>query len=195
MRYAMQGAYALRITTRNTGRNAFIYLFIYLLKSFTESDMTFIPESSQLRGLSFDTASLFGMPHIGCKYTAENIAATAWSGERRRCACCGRTNGYHSRHHEPPRSKGSFLLSTPKGKFVLLPALIDLCGTGTTGCHGDRHARKLIIRWRWDTDEYAEMWWSGELLSMPFHPPHGDWLYQYGYYEFQRGDSTWRYRG
>ena len=28
--------------------------------------MSFTPDMEQLRGLSYETASLFGMPHVGC---------------------------------------------------------------------------------------------------------------------------------
>lgn len=157
--------------------------------------MSFTPSMEQLKGLSYDRASLYGMPHIGCKYRYEDIGATAWDGDYRRCACCGRTNGYHNRHHEPPKKWGSFLLETPMGKFVLLPALIDLCGSGTQGCHGDRHSGKLKIRWEWDSDEFAEQWWSGYLLSRPYHEPHGKWLYGCGCYVFEHNGSEWRYRG
>jgi hypothetical protein len=157
--------------------------------------MSYVPDASQLRGWSYEKASLCGMPHIGCKYKREDIAATAWQGDHRRCAFCGRTTGSHDRHHEPPRSNGAFLMFTPRGRFVLLPALIDLCGSGTTGCHGDRHNGRLKIRWEWDTDEDARKWWDGTYLSAPFHKPHGAWLYEHGCYVFERNGREWRYRG
>lgn len=152
------------------------------------------PTREQLRGLSYETANLYGKPHIGCCYYREEINSTAWDGEHRKCAVCGRTDGFHSRHHEPPRSKGSFLLDTPMGKFVLLPALIDLCGSGTTGCHGARHAGKLKVRWAWDSDEYERDWWSGKLLSQVGHIPNGKWLYGYGRYVFCFNGVAWEFR-
>lgn len=156
--------------------------------------MSFVPDMAQLRGLSYETASLYGMPHIGCRYYAEELSSTAWTGDHRKCAACGTWSGGHSRHHEPPRSKGSFLLRTPMGAFVLLPALIDLCGSGTTGCHGRRHSGRLAIRWEWDSDEIAESWWNGALLSMPYHEPHGEWLFRYGKYVFEDEHGRWEYR-
>ena len=141
---------------------------------------------SQLCGLSYDTASLFGMPHVGCRYTREDVSATAWDGDSRLCAVCGRVGGSHSKHHEPPRSKGRFILRTPVGQFVLLPALIDLCGSGTTGCHGERHNGLLRIRWEWDTPEDERMWWSGEYLKRGWKP-NGKWLFDHGCYVFERG--------
>jgi hypothetical protein len=85
-------------------------------------------------------------------------------------------------------------LVTPIGQFVLKPALIDLCGSGTTGCHGERHNGKLKIRWEWDSPEYEEKWWSGYWLSRPYHDAHGKWLYQYGKYVFERNGQSWEYR-
>ena len=149
---------------------------------------------AQLTGLPYETAKLYGMPHIGCRYVREDISATAWDGDARECACCGRSGGVHSRHHEPPRSKGAFRLQTPMGLFVLLPALIDLCGSGTTGCHGDRHSGLLRIRWEWYSDEYERMWWDGTLLSRPFSGPHGAWLYDYGRYVFEHRGRTFERR-
>ena len=151
-------------------------------------------QSNQLRGLSIDKARLYGMPHIGCRYTAKGLDATAFAAEHPRCACCGRTNGSHNRHHEPPRSNGTFRLETQKGTFELRPALIDLCGSGTTGCHGDRHNGRLRIRWEWDTAEAEHRWWSGYWLSQPEHEPNGQWLFKYGRYIFTRDGVSWEYR-
>lgn len=142
--------------------------------------------------MSREKASLYGMPHIGCKYTSAGIAATDFEGVVLCCACCGRTNGLHSRHHEPPRSNGVFKLVTPLGTHELRPALIDLCGSGVSGCHGDRHARRLAIRWEWDSPEDERAWWSGELLTK--HEPHGKWLYRHGRYVFERNGKSWEYR-
>ena len=153
-----------------------------------------VPTREQLRGLSYEKASLYGMPHIGCKYrTREGIASTAFDGYPK-CACCGRTDGFHSRHHEPPRANGVFELVTDRGTFQLRPALIDLCGSGTMGCHGDRHNGKLSIRWEWKNESAEQRWWSGFLLSLPNHNPHGKWLYAYGHYVFEHNGESWEYR-
>lgn len=155
--------------------------------------MTYTPDSSQLRGLSRECASLFGMPHLGAEYTRDDIGWTRFTGEFRECAACGKSGGFHSRHHEPPRSKATFLLCTPMGQFVLKPALIDLCGCGTTGCHGDRHNGLLAIRWEWDSDESAEQWWNGYLLSHGY-VPHDRRLFGFGRYVFSRDGMEWEVR-
>jgi len=152
------------------------------------------PTREQLNGRPYETAKLYGMPHIGAKYYREHVDATKFTGDYRRCACCGKTGGAHSKHHEPPKGRGSsFILKTPMGRFVLLPALIDLCGSGTTGCHGDRHNGDLGIRWEWDSDEYEEKWWDGTLLSRGMKP-NGAWLFEYGRYIFSKGDREWEVR-
>ena len=59
------------------------------------------------------------------------------------CIVCGRYGT--NRHHEPPKGLGGE--RAWKGNFV------SLCGSGTTGCHGLYHARKLKLRWsgeRWE---------------------------------------------
>lgn len=163
--------------------------------------MSFVPEMKQLRGLSYDVASLYGMPHINAVYRrADDIRLkTRWEGERI-CAVCGRTQAPSwSVHHEPPKSKGSgknpyFHLMTKMGAFPLKPALIGLCGSGTEGCHGDRHNGLLRIRWVWESDEIAEKWWNGHWLSHDF-APHSHRLFELGHYEFERGGMVKRVRG
>lgn len=172
------------------------------------------PPAAQLRGMSFEVAGMYGMPHVGCHYYRDDASATAWDGPYRECAACERTGGAHHKHHEPPRSRSlavhpatgrkiggarlldasanpaweppegepddgePFLLCTRWGKFVLLPALIDLCAE----CHAKRHsAGTLSIRWEWDADEAAERWWSGWYLSRGKRP-HGRWLWALGRY-------------
>lgn len=138
----------------------------------------FIPTREQLGGLSYRWAQLYGMPHLGAMYFAENIKSTEMT-PHARCAKCGKraTNV----HHVVPRSKGrNFLLKTPVGMFVLLPPLFALCGSGTTGCHGEFH-NGIDIEWRWDSDEHAEDWWSGYLLSHGLKP-HDEELWEYGCY-------------
>jgi len=142
--------------------------------------MTFTPERSQLRGLSVETASLYGMPSIGCRYIRDDIRGTSIE-DTARCACCGAPAA--NAHHEPPRSKGTFLMATQMGTFVLYPALIALCGSGTQGCHGKRHNGRLRIRWEWDSDGNAEKWWSGFWLSHGYEP-HSPRLFELGRYVF-----------
>ena len=153
--------------------------------------MSFVPDRSQLKGLSYQVASLYGMPHLGGEYWADGVDSYRRA-EGSCCAVCGRPRP--NVHHEPPKGKGrSFLLSTPMGQFVLKPALIALCGSGTTGCHGDRHAGKLKIRWEWDSDEYAEKWWNGHWLSHGIKP-HDPRLFQLGRYVFEKEGKEWEVR-
>ena len=166
--------------------------------------MSYEPNTVQLRGLSYETAKLYGMPHIGAWYKSENVKDYDHHGYHP-CAACGMPAS--NVHHEPPRGKssgidprtgrkipGSFLLVTPMGKFVLLPALICLCGTGVTGCHGKRHANKLKIRWEWDSEESERKWWDGTFLKRGLKP-NGDWLWSHGCYVFEENGKEWRYRG
>ena len=153
-----------------------------------------ILDRGTLHGFPYDTAKLYGMPNIGCRYYREDADGGQWTGQYRECACCGKVGGIHSKHHEPPKGRGrSFLLRTKMGSFVLLPALIDLCGTGTTGCHGDRHNGKLKIRWEWDDEEYEAKWWDGTFLSQG-KQPNGKWLFGYGRYVFSRCGHEWEVR-
>ena len=157
----------------------------------------------QLNGLSYEKAKLYGMPHIGAEYARKNdVDATRWTGMYRLCAACGKAGGAHSKHHEPPKSSGRvFLLrcreseSSPGGQFVLRPALIDLCGSGTTGCHGQRHGGKLAITWEWDSDFFERAWWNGDLLAHGY-APHDRRLYSMGRYVFERRgpDGGWATR-
>ena len=153
--------------------------------------MGYVPHSRQLRGLSVDCASLYGMPHINARYERDDtdsnrLMAGAW------CACCGKPA--NNSHHEPPRSKGRcFLLVTDWGRFVLKPALIALCGSGTIGCHGARHNGRLRIRWEWDSDENAEKWWSGYWLAHGYMP-NSRRLFELGRYAFSMGGREWEVR-
>ena len=142
--------------------------------------MTYVPPASVLMGVPYGTASKFGMPHVGASYARDNVDTNALD-EGAVCAVCGMraTNS----HHEPPRGMGGrhrqFTLHSPWGRFVLKPALIALCGSGTTGCHGNRHEGLWRAEWRWDSDEDAEAWWSGRLLSHGYEP-HSPKLYDHG---------------
>lgn len=57
-----------------------------------------------------------------------------------RCAVCGRlaTN----RHHVVPKGMGGCSAEVEDR----IPK-IELCGSGTTGCHGDVHAKLLHLHW------------------------------------------------
>lgn len=122
-----------------------------------------------LNGWSLDKASLMGMPHIGAHYTS-GLRYEMDDGAP--CAVCGRpaTNC----HHVVPKGMGGgskvFTLQTPMGVFPLKSPLFALCGSGTTGCHGDFHQHFLTAKWVWDDPEFGRMWWSGELLSHGIAP-------------------------
>lgn len=154
--------------------------------------MSYVPPASLLHGLSVEKASLYGMPHIGASYTAGDVNAYR-KDDRATCPVCGRfaTNV----HHHP--AKGAcpyFTLQTDWGLFVLKPALIAMCGSGTTGCHGDVHQRKVEIVWEWDDDGSAEAWWSGHLLAHGY-APHDPRLYDLGRYRITAGGKSIVVRG
>jgi len=153
--------------------------------------MSYIPEAGKLRGLSYETASLYGMPHLGASYARDDVDSNRLE-PGARCICCGKIA--RNSHHEPPKSKGrNFLLVTEWGQFVLKPALMSLCGSGTTGCHGRRHERRWTVRWEWDSDEIAEKWWSGYWLSHGY-APNSHKLFSLGRYvfEFDKGEKEVR---
>lgn len=81
------------------------------------------------------------------------------------CVVCGRpaTN----LHHEPPKGLGVI------GKKGIEPPVLSLCGSGTTGCHGMRHAGILKLKnergkWYWQRNngywhqclQVSEEWWD-----------------------------------
>lgn len=147
--------------------------------------------AKQLRGLSMDCASLYGMPHIRARYLRDDVDSNRLE-EGAACACCGRmaTNS----HHEPPKGKGrNFLLETDMGMFVLKPALIALCGSGTTGCHGKRHNGLLRIRWEWFSEGNARKWWNGYWLSHGYRP-NSQRLFELGSYVFEMNGTEWEVR-
>lgn len=64
------------------------------------------------------------------------------------CVVCGMPAS--NLHHEPPKRLGGV------GRKGTEPPRLSLCGSGTTGCHGMRHAGKLEFRrengfWEWRT--------------------------------------------
>ena len=127
---------------------------------------------------SRETVNLFAMPNLNADYTADKVSATKWQGDYPQCVACGRTRSLSfAVHHEPPRSKGSLLLMTDMGKFVVKPTLILLCHD----CHHARHSRgTLKFRWEWDNDIYEERFWSGEFFYEYRFVEHDPRFWDYG---------------
>ena len=141
--------------------------------------MSYIPDSSILRGLSVQSAQCFGMPHIGAYYAGKGVRTNRLE-KFAECPVCGRpaTNS----HHVPAVGMSGRNASFTLAGHVLKPALIALCGSGTTGCHGLMHAGKMRVEWIWDSDELTEAWWSGEMLKKI--EPHSEDLYKFGCWKF-----------
>lgn len=139
-----------------------------------------IPDSSVLGGVPYEVARNFGMPHIRAYYKNRSVDSNAFETDAE-CAVC-RSMATNS-HHEPPKGMSgryrSFTMNTPNGIFTLRPALIAICGSGTTGCHGALHDKQVGFRWVWDDEEVEERWWSGWFLSHGYMP-HDQRLYLYG---------------
>ena len=133
---------------------------------------------------SMDVICLYAMPNLYARFYADRIEATEWDCDYPECAVCGKSVKPFAVHHEPPRSKGSLLLQSEWGQFVVKPALMLLCAE----CHRDRHDRgELSFSWRWDTPEDEEKWLSG-------------WFYAHGYAEhdsrfFKHGSIVVNSRG
>lgn len=137
-----------------------------------------IPEMARLKGLPVSKAGLYGLPHIGARYTG----AGARDCERTQgwCAVCGKPAA--NCHHVVPLSvRHRFGLATPSGTVRLRSPLFALCGSGTEGCHGAFHAGRIKARWLWDSADDAELWWSGELIAR--YGPHHPALYRHGRWE------------
>ena len=149
--------------------------------------MTYIPDTSKLRGLQSFKAECYGKPHISCYYKSDGVN-THRIEQGAECAICGRpaTNA----HHWPPKGTAPlFTLNDVK----LKPALIALCGDGTTGCHGAWHAGRFDALWKWDCDELAEEWWESGFCGLA---PHDPMLYKFGcweLYDMQEG-RIWQVR-
>ena len=138
---------------------------------------------------SMDVIRLYAMPNLNASYTADRIEATKWDGDYPECAVCGRTHGPHEVHHEPPRSKGSLLLDTPWGNFVVKPALICLC----KDCHEDRHAKLLRIDWKWDSEEDEEKYLDGWFYAHGYQE-HDARFFRHGRIVMRRGEYEWEVR-
>lgn len=119
-----------------------------------------------LKGLPYELAKCFGMPTFGCHYTGKDYRRYERD-EGARCIICGQNAD--NCHHIPSRGlgggRGAFTLGTPKGSFELLPAIVAVCGSGTTGCHGRIHDRSIKVTWEWDSEEAEQAWWDGDLLA------------------------------
>lgn len=138
--------------------------------------MSYIPDMTVLRGLSIDAASKFGMPHVGSHYLGKAVRSNRLD-EGARCAVCGApaTNS----HHVPSVGMGGRNASFKLHGRILRPALIALCGSGTTGCHGMAHAGIYRFSWEWDEDSYERRWWDGDLFACGIEP-HDQKLYTMG---------------
>lgn len=111
---------------------------------------------------NLDAIRLYACPNLNARYTSDSLSATRWQGDYPECAVCGRTHGNFAVHHEPPRSKGSLLLGTKRGHFVVKPTLILLCAE----CHRDRHDRaKLSFEWVFDSEEDELAFLKGEFFK------------------------------
>ena len=147
-------------------------------------------DARKLHGLSIDRAECYGKPHINAFYTGNGLRAYKRD-DVALCPLCGRpaTNT----HHQPDRFFFRFMLKDG-GYIALRPALMAVCGSGTTGCHGDIEAFRTNVRWRWDSDEYESAWWDGTMLSSGLGA-HDERLYHYGCWVFENDGKEIEYRG
>lgn len=124
---------------------------------------------------SLDVISLYASPNFNAKYTADSISNTHWAGDYPKCSVCGRSHSSFAVHHEPPRSKGSLLLVTDMGQFVIKPTLILLCES----CHRKRHDGGLKFFWEWKTLEDRELFLTGRLFANGYSE-HDKRFHEYG---------------
>lgn len=137
----------------------------------------------QLQSLAYPIAECYGKPHYmahykGMKPTPASVDRYALDDDAV-CICCGvrATNA----HHTPPKGiKRVFDLRTERGSFLLRPALLAVCGSGTTGCHGKIHKGLLKVQWIWDHEGFQRGWWTGSIPdSYEIHSPD---LYSCGFW-------------
>lgn len=143
--------------------------------------MSYVPESRLLRGVPYHVAECYGKPHFLASYTGPTVNGTKLA-EGAVCMCCGKpaTNA----HHWPP--KGSCPTFTLRGR-KLRPALLAVCGSGTTGCHDGWHGgARFRALWKWDSDDSAREWWEGDFCGLG---PHDPMLYRFGCWELY--DMLW----
>ena len=136
-----------------------------------------MPNMSQLQGLSLRKASLFGMPHLGARYTDRSGGYEATTDVCQICHMRRATNV----HHIVPRSvRHVFSL----GGHELRSPLIALCGHGTDGCHGDCHGgARYEFEWVWNDPSHEDAWWSGDILGT--YAPHDPALYRLGHWSIR----------
>lgn len=151
--------------------------------------------SGLLGGLPLKKAELFGKPHLGAHYRKFDRHSQALE-DGAPCVCCGRraTNAHHAC---PLHAAGQFVLAGKWGRHVLLSSLVSVCGSGTEGCHDGFHGgARFEIEWAWDSWKYADMWWSGWLLSH-WCAPHSERLFELGGYVLRDKDRgrEWVLRG
>lgn len=141
---------------------------------------------SKLRGLSLEQAEKFGKPCIGAHYTGRTAHDYTLE-ECARCAICGRpaTNAHHEPHLGMGGRNSRFVLNADNESMPLLPSLIALCGSGTTGCHGLVHSGRYKIAWEWFEDRFERDWWDGKMLCIVQDPE----LYDFGQWVITDLDS------
>ena len=141
----------------------------------------YVPPAELLRGLSVSTAQMFGMPNAGAHYAGRGVRTNRLDDEAL-CAFCRRpaTNA----HHVPAVGMGARNATFTLHGYELRPALIALCGSGTTGCHGDCHSGRMRIDWVWDSGEFMRDWWEGRLLRE--FGPASPMLYEFGHWEIRK---------
>jgi len=144
-------------------------------------------DSKQLHGFSLEDAECFGKPHLGARYVSkdpERLGSYVRDFGTDRCSIC--FHAATNTHHQPYRQ--TFTLTSYNGMWKLRPALIALCGSGTTGCHGRIEHNEIKVRWKWDEERYQDQWWNGQLLRE--YGPHSIELYRFGCWEITMPDGN-----
>lgn len=138
---------------------------------------------------SIDVVMRYAMPNLNACYTADDISKTAWEGDYPVCCVCGRSVRPFEVHHEPPRSKGSLLLMTKWGRFVVKPSLLLLCNQ----CHRDRHDGLLTFDWAWDSEEDERLFLSGWFFAHGYGE-HSERFFDHGRIVVTSRGMTWEIR-
>ena len=137
--------------------------------------MSYTPPAALLHGVPRNVAECYGKPHFLCSYYGNGVNDTRLF-DGATCMCCGRpaTNA----HHWPPKGRcATFTLDGVK----LRPALLAVCGSGTTGCHDGWHGgARFKALWKWDCDDAARSWWEEGFCGLA---PHDPMLYRFGRWE------------
>lgn len=131
----------------------------------------------------------YGKPHIHAHYTAKDNTHRYGRDDGALCVICGKPAT--ETHHWPPLGAshcGMWTMKTPKGAFLLKPALFALCRKH----HEQFHAHVLMADWVWNDEAAAEEWWSGKLLTHV--RPHDAGLYAYGRWRFTWPGGGFEYR-